>query len=140
MNPRRTIPWIRDAEDPDIAPAPASLILTPRRRPPRAPQDKAPAPHRRHRLGTLVVLVAALAGGSYWWFTEQVHSANARVDPETEEALATPPPPPLYRSPKSRSAGPGSNSSMDILLIGHDKPRTQGPEQVRRDHVAPRRP
>lgn len=100
--------------------------------PPAVPPGGPPTRRRRRRwllitgivLGVLIVILAALAGGSYWWFTEQVHTANERIDPATEEALATPPPSTLVSIPQSLGPqDPGSDSSMDILLIGHDKPR-----------------
>ncbi len=74
--------------------------------------------------GILVVAAAALLGGSYWWFTARVHTVNARIDPETEKALATPPPRTLVSIPQA-AASPDApdDPPFDIVLLGLDRPR-----------------
>jgi polyisoprenyl-teichoic acid--peptidoglycan teichoic acid transferase len=74
-------------------------------------------------VAVLIVIAAALVGGSYWWFSSKVHEANARLDPGTKEALATPPPttlvsvPPIPASPDPHKPPP----VIDIVLFGSDK-------------------
>ena len=62
---------------------------------------------------TLLVLVVAIAGGSYAWFSCVVGTANGRVDQATKAALTSLPKDPLVSVPESPSA-------MDILVLGSD--------------------
>ena len=62
----------------------------------------------------LVVVVLAVAGGTYLWFTHLVGGANGRVDPGVSEALTSTPPTSV------NVPVPASPGAMDILLLGSD--------------------
>jgi polyisoprenyl-teichoic acid--peptidoglycan teichoic acid transferase len=88
--------------------------------------DHISEPHRRRKrgllialsvVGALVLIMAAIAGGSYWWFSAKVHGANEKIDTATESALATKPPSTIVSVPRTSDSGSGS---MDIILLGND--------------------
>jgi polyisoprenyl-teichoic acid--peptidoglycan teichoic acid transferase len=86
----------------------------------------------------MLVVLLALAGGYYLWFSHLVHGANARVDPEVSAALSSPPSTGETGSSDTSGLGsagstgsssaaqnsstsvPSSPGTMDILLLGSD--------------------
>ncbi len=62
-----------------------------------------------------MVVILAVAGGTYFWFTHLVSGANSRVDPDVSAALTSVPPTSLD------VAVPASPGAMNILLLGSDK-------------------
>ncbi|GEM_PF-252666 len=78
----------------------------------------------------VVVAVLAALGSSYWWFSAQVGTANERVEPETEEALATPPPTTLVKPPVDES-----QEAEDILILGSDTRGESVAEEGRSDVI-----
>ena len=62
-----------------------------------------------------MVVILAVAGGTYFWFTHLVGGANARVDPEISAALTSVP------ATSLNVAVPASPGAMNILLLGSDK-------------------
>jgi polyisoprenyl-teichoic acid--peptidoglycan teichoic acid transferase len=86
---------------------------------------------RRRRLGialvavSVVLLVAVgLAAGLYLSFSAKVHNANAKMDPDIQRALETPPPTTLVTVPQasggSGSADPEQDTVMNMLVLGTD--------------------
>lgn len=62
-----------------------------------------------------VVVLVAVAGGYYLWFSQLMSGANSRVDPGVSAALSSAPPTSLV------SSVPASPGAMDLLLLGSDK-------------------
>jgi polyisoprenyl-teichoic acid--peptidoglycan teichoic acid transferase len=63
----------------------------------------------------LVVVLLAVAGGYYLWFSHLMAGANGRVDPGVSAALSSLPPTSVA------APVPASPGAMDLLLLGSDK-------------------
>ena len=66
-------------------------------------------------MAVLVVVLMAVAGGYYLWFSHLMAGANDRVDPGVSAALSSLPPTSVV------APVPASPGAMDLLLLGSDK-------------------
>jgi LCP family protein required for cell wall assembly len=78
----------------------------------------------------LLVVAAAVAGGSYLWFRGQVHEANDRVPPEVLPALAEKPSSTIVTVPV-----PESPSAMNLLVLGSDRRPDEENSAARSDTI-----
>ena len=85
----------------------------------------------------IVLLLLAGAGGSYLWFSNQVHASNQRVDPAVKQVEGTLPPTTVVSVPV-----PDSPTGMNIVVLGSDIRTTTAGDTGRSDtlmivHVDP---